>query len=266
VGISGSSSFASLFFVFGVLFELVSWAILRFPDVLEHSSPSGANLVRSAPLLIAVGVLSILMSVFCAILVILPIKLKSRVWTWLSCLPTVFFLYAFLRLFYLHMMDAKRGSLPVALAMSLASDIVLLAIVRKSLNWLLARTSVPRMAIVIGIQLLLFLVIVVLPYEAMAQYGIKRADSALGGLLFLLVVFNFPTAVASVSFIASLCFLLLHRYTWPLLSQLTYVLTRPEVLQKRAAVRWTASGLIAFGLAGIPASSFILELLQAASK
>jgi len=262
VGISGSLSFTTAFFIFGAFFELIAYFAVEYADLIKRTSPHAANLQRAVPLLIVVGVVSFLFCGFCAMLAILPIVFKSRLWAWISCSPTTLVLLLFFRLVYLHKMNGGQLILLLALALSLTSDILLLIIVRLTLRWMLANITLRRTTITILIQVLLFVLVFALPLSVLFDHAFIASKSNLAMGMLMLAIFNIPTAIACMTFLFLLLLVLLHRVTWPLLSQLTYILTRNDVLEKRGLTRAISLGLIGYGLSGVPGMSFLLRILQ----
>jgi hypothetical protein len=262
VGISGSLSFASAFFVVGTLFELLAYFVLKYPQ-LWKGSPDVHN---SVPLFIGFGAALLLICGVLALIALLPVVFRSPFWAWMSCTPTFLVVLMFFRLLYLHRINAVTLTIPVALVVSLASDILLLVIIRSSLRWMLADTKPLRMIGTIAIQTLIFTIVFLLPLRLYFLNAVVNPRSSLSSVGFLLVLFNIPTALASVSLLLPLFFVLLHRITWPMLSQLTYILTRNDLLEKRKTLRTIAVCLIGYGASGIPRMSFVLRLVQLLNK
>ncbi len=265
VGISGSLSFASALFFYGVFFELLAYAVRAY-HLLWKPTPSVPSPQGAVSLFVASGMVLFLMFGVCILLALLPIFLRSSIWAWISCSPTLLAVFGFFRLLYLHRINGANLTLFSVLVASLASDIVLLMIIRLSLKWMLADVTLLRMIGATLIQLLLFVVVFFLPMKIVIFQSLLRPSGNLAVGLFMLVLFNIPTALASVSFLFSLLFVLLHRVTWPLLSQLAYILTRNDVLEKRKAVRTIAGCLIAYGLSGMPGMAFLLRIVQLFNK
>ena len=246
IGISGSLSFTSCFLIFGLFFEIAAYFILVNSAALERISALTSSLVHHAPLLILAGIVFLFVAGLCLILAILPMLLKSPAWEWLSCLPTAFWLILTIRLVCFYPGSEKQLGIVVALAISLASNLLLLALIRSSLKWVLVNTTIWRMVFAVAMQLVTFVFAFVMPAMLPVVWRPDISKSKLGADIFLLAVFNFPTAIASMMFGISLLVVLLHRFSWPLLSKLTYVLTRNEVLDKRRVVRMVGGGLILF--------------------
>jgi hypothetical protein len=266
VGISGSLSFASAFFVFGALFESLAYFVTKYPQLWQGPASSAPNVHNSVPLFIWFGATLFLISGVLALVALLPVVFRSSFWAWLSCTPTFLVLFMFFRLLYLRRVNAMTLPLPVALAASVASDVLLLVIIRSSLKWMLANTKPLRMIGTIGIQALIFFIVFLFPLRLFFLNPNLNPRSSLSSAGFLFVIFNIPTAIASVSLLLPLLFVLVHRITWPALSQLTYILTRNDLLEKRKTLRTIAVGLIGFGVSGIPRMSFVLRLVQLLNK
>jgi hypothetical protein len=115
-------------------------------------------------------------------------------------------------------------------------------------------------------RLVLFAIVFLIPLRILYTNALTNPKSNIAVGMFMLVLFNIPTAIASIAFLSLLPLVLLHRVTWPLLSQLTYILTCNEVLEKRGLVRTIAVGLMVYGLSGIPGMSFILRTIELFNK
>jgi hypothetical protein len=262
VGISGSLSFTSLFLFFGLFFELLSYILVAYADLLKRSTPSADRLEHTVPVFILYGIVFLVVSLFCATFAILPIVFKSPLWAWLSCSPTILVIFLYLRLVYMHLASGNRLVLIEAFTMSLASDILLLMIIRQSLKWMLACVTLLRVTITMAIQLLLISIVIILPIAFIVKLAVANPKSNLVTTMLILGLFNIPTALASAAFVVLLFIVLLHRITWPLLSQWTYVLTRKDVLEKRKLLRTVAISLIMFGLSGIPRMAFVMKVVE----
>ena len=242
IGMSGSLSFASFFLILAVIFEGVSYFIIKHSEVLKP------ELTKQVPLLAILGIGLFFVAGFCLLLAVLPILLKSPVWAWISCIPTVFLLELTYQLFHKHLGNAKEYGIALALAISFASDVLLLMLVRQSLRWILARTTLARIVSAMAMQLLALFLVFVIPYRLPIVWHPEMARSSVGQILFVLALFNIPTVVASLAFGFSLSVVLLHRLVWPFLSEFTYVLTRNEVLDKRKTVRWIGCACIVYAV------------------
>jgi hypothetical protein len=264
VGISGSLSFATAFFIYGAFFELMAYFVVAYADLIKRMVSNAATLQHAVPLFIVAGIVLFLFCGFCAMLAILPIAFKSPIWAWISCAPTILGFLLFVWLVFLHKMNGSHLTLLLAPVLSLSSDILLLIIIRQSLRWMLASTTLRRMTITIVIQLVQFAIVFLIPLRILYTNALTNPKSDIPVGMLILVVFNIPTAIASTAFLSLLLLVLLHRVTWPLLSQLTYILTRNEVLEKRGLVRTIAVGLMVYGLSGIP--SFILRAIEFFNK
>jgi hypothetical protein len=180
----------------------------------------------------------------------------------LSCIPTALILFLTYRLIYEHFSYGKQLGILVALAVSIVSDLLLLTLIRKSLAWMMDRTSVWRMIAAVATQISALCLVFVVPALYPILWRPDLARSSLGDSVFMLAIFNIPTGIASIAFAASLFVVLLHRIRWPLLSQWTYVLTRTDVLEKRKTVRWIGGALHFYGLSGLFSGSFFLHIAE----
>jgi hypothetical protein len=270
VGISVSLSFASATFILGAIFELLAYLIVKYSDSIKqlYSSPdaatraNAATVMHSVPVLMVPGLIFLCVSAAFALLAFLPIFFKSRIWEWVSCVPTILVFLLFSRAIYLKLMTVQQMTFYGAIVASLASDILLIIIIRQSLRWMLARTIPIRMVTTVALQLLLDFCVFVLPIVVLVEGVPNKANMNLLVYALMLAMFNVPTAFASVSFVSALLIVLMHRVTWPLLSTWTRVLTRSDVLDKRKTFRWLGSGLFLYGLSGIPQLAFILRIFE----
>jgi hypothetical protein len=249
-GISGSLSFASLLLICGIGLEILMCVILAHSEAVKHLGPKGVYLVNAIPLLIILGVCFLLGGCFCLVLATLPMMLRSPFWAWLSCLPPALWLLGTFRLALRRLAYEQQLGITGALALSIASDVLLLALIRRSLNWIQSRTTVPRMLTAIGAQALVLCLVFVIPFSLPIIWRPELAKANLGQAMFITAVFNIPTAVAATAFDALLLVVLLHRVSWPLLSDWVLVLNRNDVLEKRKTVRAIGAALILYGMSG----------------
>jgi hypothetical protein len=250
IGISSSLSFASFLFFCGLCIEIVVWLVMKYTPASNRLDASFLNLEHQAPLLVLTGIVFLLTAGLCVILAILTIRFKSPIWAWISCLPAAFWLYGTYRMLQSHLAYDNQFGICMALGISIASDLLLLIIVRQSLMWLSVLISIPRMIAMIAMQGIVLFLIFFIPYQLPIVWRPEMAKNSTGVSLFILAIFNIPTVFASIAFGISLFVVLLHRISWPLLSQWTYVLTRNDVLQKRKAIRAIGCALLVFGLSG----------------
>jgi hypothetical protein len=246
VGVSGSLSFASLFLTLGLGLGILIFFILAYSATVDQ------KLLHAIPILVIVVIAFVLAGAFCLILAMLTIFFKPAIWPILSCLPTVFWLLGTYRLFHVHFKYGNQLGISATLLISIASDILLLGLVRQSLRWIMMRTSLQRIITALVIQVVTLFLIFYIPFKVPIQWqpGLPRKN--LGQDLFILALFNIPTAIASIAFVFSLVIVALHRLTWPLLSQWTYVLTRNDVLEKRKKIRAIGFLCLAYAFAGSP--------------
>ena len=266
IGISSCFSFVSLFVFYGLFFELIAYVVIKYGDQIKQRATNWSTVEHAVPLFMAVGFVLFAFSVAFALLAILPIVFRPGIFAWLSCLPTAVVGFGFYRLVCLHQLNQGNAFLFAALALSICSDVALLVVIRMILKWMLERTDLPRIIITLGSQLLLFAVIFILPIVYLERWGtaVPSSAGAVGSLT--LTVFNIPTALASLLFLFLLAIVLLHRITWPLLSDWVYILNRKDVLDKRKTIRAISLVLIVYGLSGIAGASALLKLAEKVAK
>lgn len=262
VGISGSLSFASLFSFYALFFGAGGYVFLTYHDLIKQKVPAIVNLEVTTVLLIIAFLATALIALVFGILSALPMIFKSRLWVWLSCFPTGLVFILFLRLVYLRAVNPGRLAIILSVVISLVSDVLLVAVIRQSLRWITKQVSLARIAAAIAVQVLLVLVTFWLPIQLLIlQVPHKPASSLSVGAL-TLTLFNIPTAVASICFIASLAFMILHLFTWPIMERVVYILTRPEVLEKRKYLRVISGAIAAYGLQGIPKTDILIKIIE----
>jgi hypothetical protein len=262
VGLSGSLSFACLFLILGLALELIAALLLLYSGLILRLDPAAAKAVQAFPLVIALGLVFLLLFGIWAILATLPLILKSSIWVWLSCLPTALVACLYIRLLLIGSPQATQFGIPSDFALSIVSDLLLLIALRKSLKWMLGSTTIFRIVATISFQFALLLGVFTVPFFLLILGGPEHAKTQWAGNMFILGVFNLPTAFASASFILLLAFVLLHRVLWPLLSQWVYVLTRSEVFNKRKSVRAVAFSMLLYGLSGLHIAPAMIKLVE----
>ena len=262
IGMSGSLSFTFLFLFYALFFGIVSYFFITYHDLIKQKVPTITNLEATTGLLIIGFLLFALIGLIFGILSALPMIFKGRFWVWLSCLPTGLVFWIVIRLVYLRTVNPGRLAPILAAVISLLSDVLLVAVIRQSLKWITERLSPARVAAAIAVQMVLLIVTFVLPALLILLLAKQNPASSLSVGALTLTLFNFPTAIASICFIASLAFLTLHRFTWPTMERLVYILTRPEVLRKRALVRIVSAGIAVYGLQGIPQAGFLIKIIE----
>ena len=250
VGISGSLSFASLFFVCGLALEFLVYLVVNYSRVSKNPDASIIALIPKIPIVAWGGLVFLLAAGFFLALAAFPILFRSPVWAWISCFPTAFWLFGTYRMFQSRIAYENQLAICLALSISLASDLLMLVLIRQSLRWLVAGTSITKMIIAIAIQGLALCLIFLTPFQISLVWRPDLIKGSLGLSLFVLAIFNIPTVIASAAFDVSLLAVLLHRISWPLLSQWTYVLTRNDVLEKRKTMRVIGVAFLAYGLSG----------------
>ena len=267
VGISGSLSFACLFSFYGLALALVVYFVEAYSAWLKLHIASADKLENALPLVALACFVFFAIGFFCLVLAILPIIFKFSIWAWISCFPTLLTLLLFIRLLYLvHTISGPQLGLLIALPASLISDIFLLILTRQSLSWMLSRTSIVRMTVTLTIHLVLIYMLFVFPIQFMFAIAHNKSQIGMAVAMLNLAIFNIPTALASAAFILSLSIVLVHRVTWPLLSQWVYVLTRKDVLEKRKTIRLIAGIFIVYGLHGLPRMALVQKAIESFTK
>jgi hypothetical protein len=266
VGISSSLSFASFVFILGLFLEVLAYLVIANTALLKRTSHSADTIIHAIPLFIIFGLIFLLCATAFLCLALLPIFLKSSFWEWVSCGPALLLFLATGRLVYLHLSYAKQVGFIAALAASVASDVVLLIIVRTSLSWLVARSTIRRMVGLIAVHLIVLMTLFAAPLLMPISWRPAMAKTSLGVTFFSLAMFNIPTAIASMAFLVCVMVVLLHRVLWPLMSRMTYILTRNEVLEKRKTVRTIGLALMLYGLAGFSHGAWLRKVLDTVFK
>ena len=266
IGLSGCVSFATFFSIFGLFLEILAYFVLRYQDIFQQHTHDIATLDRGLPLIILLGYIFFGIAAVCVCLAVLAVNLESPVWAWLSCFPTVTVVSLFLRVIYFHQLSSANASIVVATLISLASDVLLLVVIRRSLTWMSSSTSLLRLSGALLVQVFLVVLLCYLPFRiAFVEIRVNPRGALAGGAS-IVGFLNIPTAFASASFMLALLVVLFHRATWPVLSKAVYVLTRSDVLDKRSVIRGVAGALILYGLSGIPGMSLVVKLLRLLNK
>jgi len=174
---------------------------------------------------------------FC-LLAVLPSIFPSRWAGALSIIPAVFFGATFLYMTKAHLWTTKRSAFLIAILLSLLSDVLLLALIRFTIRWISAKTTVWRITVTVLMQAAIVYFLVLVPFaipQALAsedsipdlrQSATLMALTVMGGL-------NIFTGIASSVFLLTLLFVLLHRIMWPILSRLFYPLARHGIFRNR---------------------------------
>jgi hypothetical protein len=244
VGVSSSYSFAALFLGLGFF-------VMMF---LSRKSRLGAPLPHAAEYSYLSHFLLIIGSI-CLLLAGLPALVRSRWAVALSLFPISCVVLGLIRFITTHGVDKGQFEMVVALAVSILSDILLLALVRFTLRRVSADPSLPRIAIAVLMQAGIIFLLIVTPWETLGHlYGpAERVVVAVG-------VFNAFTGIASSVFFLMLLFVLLHRVTWPVLSRLFYSLARHEAVHNRKIMAGLGTGCFIFAFPLM--SSHIAKVLE----
>ncbi len=232
--------------------------------------PPPPDLSQSLPFLEVFFLIAALMF---SLLAALPSIFPSRWAVALSMIPAFLYGVTFLYLTKTHLWTPKRLAFPIAMLLSLLSDVLLLALVRFTIRWISAKATAGRIAVTLLIQVAIVYFLVLIPFaipEALAiedsiedfrQSTTPMALTGMGGL-------NIFTGLASSVFLLALLFVLLHRITWPILSRLVYPLARYEVVRNQKVMLrvGTVCLVLALPLLNESARSFIGWLLKVVFK
>jgi hypothetical protein len=258
IGVSGCFSFASMLFTLAILIEALCYLFYRY------GQGKFANVVQQLPILVVFGIFLIFVGIIFLTFSILSMVLRSSFWIFLSLFPTFLWLLLVLRLVLLHVQASNQLGMTWSLAIGFASDILLLMLIRQSLRWISERATLFRMLSAIFLQLGIISLIFIVPLYILLGMRVAASNSPTAVSLLTIWMFNIPTTLASLAFTFSLAVVLLHRLLWPFLSQWSYVLTRADVLKKRAVIRVIAWIMITFAV-GVR-SGFWWEFVQKVLK
>ena len=243
IGVSSSLSFSSLFLVLAATLGFICIVILTNSTTLKP------ELVRQVPLLMLLDIGFLFLGAVCGLLVLFTVSYKSHLLEWLSCTPAILWAVCMIRFHLLvHTMGNPYG-IGAALSISVASDILLLVLIRKSLQWIESDTTLLKMLIALALQALTFVLIFLIPLRLPTAWHPEMAKTMTGQFLFALAMFNLPTVLASLVFGTCVLFVTLHLQFWPFINAVNYVLVRKEVLDKRKTVRLLGFALIIFAIA-----------------
>lgn len=225
VGVSTCCSLATMFLFAFVAFVAKERGVFGPPPPL----PPGVSMMRLFTTVLVTGL------VF-SLLAVLPSLFPSRWAVALSMIPAGFFGWGFLYMVIAHLWTNKGWSLFGGLLLSLLSDILLLVLIRFTVRWVSAKTSVWRIAVTLLMQagIVYFLVLVPFVISAVVREEITLEEFRQSTTLMTLTemgVLNISTGIASSVFLLTLIFVLLHRITWPILSRLFYPLAGYEVVR-----------------------------------
>lgn len=226
VGVSTCCSFATMFLLAFVAFVAKEVGVFGPSPPL----PPGVSMMRLSTTVLVTGL------VF-SLLAVLPSMFPSRWAVALSMIPAGFCGCGFLYMMITHLSTPpKRWSFFWALYLSLGSDILLLVLVRFTVRWVSAKTSVLRIAVTLLMQAGVVYCLVFVPFaiseaarKVMTLEEFKQSTSLMS--LNEMGVLNIFTGIVSSVFLLTLIFVLLHRVTWPILSRLFYPLARYEVVR-----------------------------------
>jgi hypothetical protein len=243
VGVSTSYSFAALFLGMGFFVLYVS-----------RQSRLGAPLPHAAEYSYLSHFLLIIGSA-CLLLAVLPALMRSRWSTALSLLPLSCVLLGLIRLLANHSVDKGQVEILMALALSVLSDVLLLALVRLTVRRVSENPSISRIAVAVLIQACVISLFIAAPWETSEYLRGTTGRVVLGA-----GIFNAFTGVASSVFLITLLFVLLHRVIWPVLSRLFYPLARHEFVHNRKIMAGVGTGCFIYALPLM--SSHVAKVLE----
>src|SRR6266403_3251087 len=228
VGASTCYSLAGLCFSGFVAFGILLW----INDPLNDPLPEG--LLNWGPLLESITFVggSILLT-----LALLPSYFTSRWFVRLSLFPVFFFWAIGLPLELIlgplgpHGLHKHRQlAASAALLASFLSDVFLVALVRFSIRWIAVKTTAFRIALAVFLQAGVIMLLLFIPFGIGTTLVHEWPSSNLGavGMFALLNVF---TGLIACTFLFVLLFVLLHKVLWPVLSRLSYPLSRYQIIR-----------------------------------
>jgi hypothetical protein len=254
VGVSTSYSLAGF-----VLSGCLAFAILlRTNNPLNDPLPE--ELLKHGALLEFVFLIA---GLIFFILALLPSLSPTRWFVALSLLPAFFWTIGLpIELAQSNSSSHKQKYVAffTALLVSFFSDIFLLALVRFTIRWVSAKTSVSRIALAVLTQASVFVLLILVPWDI--GLGLIETVGPRPEFVALLCValLNVFTGITSCMFLFSLLFVLLHKIFWPILSRLVYPLARHQIIRNRKVMVAVATACFIFAFPLMPAA--IKSILQ----
>ncbi len=129
----------------------------------------------------------------------LPSISPSRWSVALSMLPALFFGACLALIIGTHAITQRRLAFFVALILSLLSDVLLLVLIRFTVRWVLAKTSVLRTAVTLLIQVAVVYFLVLVPFGITAAYPKDFQQSVLLQTLGIMGGLNRATAQSDLA-------------------------------------------------------------------
>ncbi len=250
IGVSLCYALSALFLGAAALFEWLHFRLVHIGSIPPNLPPNVLQLLSLAAK--GLGVVGAVFMIFA----VLPAIKRSGTTIVLSLVPPLLVLAGSVKLVILGRSTPAAG-LIIGLMLSLASDVVLLALVRATIRRLATESRLSVLMLSIIGQVAALGILIVLPFEAsgflLVRYG---SSSALQGFA-TLAIFNLFTAIASSMFLLVLIFVLAHRALWPLMDRVVYpvaarrMLADPKIM---AALGTTCMGV---------ASPLVWSLLKA---
>jgi polyferredoxin len=155
-----------------------------------------------------------------------------------------------------------------ATCLSVASDFIFIALIRRLLRWASGLASFRKIAGVVFINCCIAFLLVLLPFSLGTQvYNWLTGQAvhegsriiAQKGLYFLSATLvatamgNFITVLVAILFIVLAFIMLLHRVFWPFLARPIYALQRLGIARRNKLMITLGLALLGFAIGGIPA-------------
>ena len=153
--------------------------------------------------------------------------------------------------------------------LSVVSDVLFVAAVRWTLRWLKGQPNVRSFLFGVALQLGIILLLVFLPWH-MGHTGAsgsitQETDNSISlgfriSREFELFGLNTCTGIFSISFLAVLVFMLLHKLIWPFASRLLYPIARFQIIRNRKIM--AAIGIACVAVISPPFADLLKKLSQ----
>jgi hypothetical protein len=243
VGVSTSYSLAGLFLSGFFAFTILLW----MNNPLDAPLPE--ELVKHWRLVEAVCLLTI---AFFSLLALLPSLSPSRWFGRLSLFPAFFFGIGLLLALIERRHTWRIATVSAALLVSFLADIFLVALVRFTVRWILAKTSVSRIALAVLIQLGVIILITLAPFTIgtglIETFGPRPAFIG----VMMVALLNTFAGLISFLFVLVLFFALLHKIIWPVLGRLFYPLARYQLVRNSKIMAGIGTACFIFAFPVLP--------------
>ncbi len=249
VGASTCYSFAGLCFSGFIAFAILLW----INDPLNDPLPE--ELVKLGPLL--ESIIFVGGCIFLA-LALLPSYFTSRWFVRLSLFPACFFWAIGLPLELILGPLGPHGShrhrqlaVSAALLASFLSDIFLVALIRFSIRWIAVKTAAFRIALAVLLQTGVITLLVFIPFSIGITLVNKWPPSSSEAVV-MFALLNVFTGLTACTFLFVLLFVLLHKVLWPVLSRLSYPLSRYQIIRNHKVLTGIATICYIFAFPLLP--------------